>query len=450
MYKKGGGLFDFLGRPSSEGKKLNDRINKLLINIDYSEGKYTSNKSVENLIKWIADLHELDTIINNPNINKNSSGTKVILDKIKLRNNKMGEILINAAQSNNEEYMGLILAELPSLVNYTGKNRVTVLHIVARLGNSKFINLLLENGADIDAKMAGNLTPLHQAVISGDKKSIKALINAGANNSVVNERGHTARNLAEHGTVYNSVPSNFKKIRPLNTRRLPRVGINENLNNTNLPVSPRMGSSKRFRSQNNNVTRVGKIARTNAGPSGLPPLHSRQVRRNVSRGIASRNTNTNRFKKLENRFKALRATTTLSENRAKRIQSLTNRFKALRATTTLSENRAKQIQSLTNRFKALRTPGTGRTTASARRNLPPNLNTRTNSNTLINRAYNAIGIQRAHAPLSSNEELDAELANMAASNTTTSPVLTNKERREVNDEIANLNRIWRERTSTLP
>ena len=168
------------------------------------------------------------------------------------------------------------------------------------------------------------------------------------------------------------------------------------------------------------------MARTNAGPSGLPPLHSRQVRRNVSRGIASRNTNTNRFKKLENRFKALRATTTLSENRAKRIQSLTNRF------------------------KALKTPGTGPNRASGTRRLPPNLNS--NINARINRAYNAIGIQRVHAPRLSNEELDAEIANMAALNTTTSGGLTNEERREVNDEIANLNRIWsqRKKPSAIP
>jgi len=267
MYKKGGGLFDFLGRPSSEVKRLNDRINKLLINIDYSEGKYTSNKSLENLIKWLTNLHELDTIINNPNINKNSAGTKVILDKIKVRNNKMGEILINAAKSNNEEHMGLILAELPMLVNYTGRNKVTALHIVARLGNSKFINVLLDSGADINAKMVGNLTPLHQAVISGDKKSIKALIDAGANNSVVNERGHTARNLAQHGTVYNSVPSNFKKIRPLNTRRLPRAGINENLNNRNPAVNSRTGSSKRPRAYSGVFN--SKRARVNNGQTGL-------------------------------------------------------------------------------------------------------------------------------------------------------------------------------------
>ena len=410
MYKSGGGLFDFLGQTSSQGKKLNDRINKLLINIDYSEGKYTNNKNIENLIKWLTNLHELDTIINNPNINKNSSGTKVILDKIKVRNNKMGEIFVKAAQSNNEEYMGIIIAQLPSIVNYVGKNRVTALHIVARLGNTKFINLLLENGADINAKMAGNLTPLHQAVISGVESSIKALINAGANNSVVNERGHTARNLAQHGTVYNSVPSNFKKIRPLNTRRLPRAGVNENLNNnTRTVVSPRVGSFKRRR-PSNNLSDNSKRMRANANSNRRPPLHPPLVRRNVSRGIASRN---NRFKALENRFKALRGTTTVSANTSERIRKLTNRFKALRAP------------------------------SSARRQLAPNINTR------LNNAYNAVGIQRAHAPQLSNEELDAELANAAALNSSRSGGLSNKDQKEVNEEIANLEGRWNERKRRL-
>jgi hypothetical protein len=429
----GGGLFDFLRRVNSpeekdrkKSKDLNNRINKLLIDIDYCEGVYSNNKSRDNLIKWLKNLQEINTIVDdslqNYNINKNSLGTEAILDKIKIRNNKMGEILIKAAVSNNELDINQIITYLPILVNYTGRNKVTALLIVARHGNTKLINMLLRAGADKNAIMAGKLTPLHQAVISGKKDAVKALINAGANNSVVNDRGHTARNLAKHGTIYNNVPSDFKKIRPLNNgnSNLTRRAMNtETLNNNTRTL---VRSFKRSRNGMNNDFSRTKKARTNLGPSSRPPLYSPQERTNVSRGIgfgarrgvAPNSNRSNRFKKLEERFKALRAPVASASNNNK--------------------TRSNRIKKIGNRFNALRRPS-----ASARRQLPPGMNSVNNLHEVLH------GSRMARAEGTTEAELNAELAEMTASNTSTSGRLSNKNQREVNDEIANLNRIWSQR-----
>lgn len=54
------------------------------------------------------------------------------------------------------------------------------LHVAARLGNVKIINLLCENGADIEGKDSTDMTPLMAATLEGHFEAAEALLEKGA------------------------------------------------------------------------------------------------------------------------------------------------------------------------------------------------------------------------------------------------------------------------------
>ena len=61
------------------------------------------------------------------------------------------------------------------------KNGRTALHVAARRGESKCIQILIEHGAKIDAEDKDNATPLALAAWKRHCIAIRQLINAGAN-----------------------------------------------------------------------------------------------------------------------------------------------------------------------------------------------------------------------------------------------------------------------------
>ena len=65
----------------------------------------------------------------------------------------------------------------------------TALHMAARRGHAKSAELLIINGANINAKTATGVTPLHGAVINGNKETVDLLIANGANINAKNKSG---------------------------------------------------------------------------------------------------------------------------------------------------------------------------------------------------------------------------------------------------------------------
>ncbi len=55
-----------------------------------------------------------------------------------------------------------------------------ILHYAAQLSDERAIKLLIEHGAEIDAKNDRGETPLHLAAFLGNRKNVKALIEKGA------------------------------------------------------------------------------------------------------------------------------------------------------------------------------------------------------------------------------------------------------------------------------
>ena len=68
--------------------------------------------------------------------------------------------------------------------------------LAAHRGDPGVVNMLLERGADIDARNNGGFTPLMFAARQGHDQVIEILLNRGANANIRNERRETAADLA--------------------------------------------------------------------------------------------------------------------------------------------------------------------------------------------------------------------------------------------------------------
>ena len=73
----------------------------------------------------------------------------------------------------------------------------TPLHWAARFGQSQVAELLIAEGADVNAKNVVGQTPLHWAAMAGHKEIIELLIAAGAEVNAKTKRGDTPLDLAE-------------------------------------------------------------------------------------------------------------------------------------------------------------------------------------------------------------------------------------------------------------
>lgn len=75
----------------------------------------------------------------------------------------------------------------------TGK---TSLHYASAQGNGEIVGLLLDNGANIDARDSDGNTPLHDAVYNGQLELVKMLLHRGADCKIQNRSHLTAKNVA--------------------------------------------------------------------------------------------------------------------------------------------------------------------------------------------------------------------------------------------------------------
>ena len=77
-------------------------------------------------------------------------------------------------------------------VNAAGANGLTPLHVAAGNGRAQVVNLLLKNGAKLEARDAKHWkTPLHWAVFGGSAEAARALLDAGADVNAKDGRAQT-------------------------------------------------------------------------------------------------------------------------------------------------------------------------------------------------------------------------------------------------------------------
>ncbi len=83
-------------------------------------------------------------------------------------------------------------------INLNLENFHTPLHGVAYSGHKEVVMLLLQKGADINAKNPHGDTPLHHAVSEGHKEVVKLLLQKGADVTAKNCNGYTPLHFAAH------------------------------------------------------------------------------------------------------------------------------------------------------------------------------------------------------------------------------------------------------------
>lgn len=86
----------------------------------------------------------------------------------------------DAARRDDVSRIRALLATNAGLVKYQGKDDQTPLHVAAREGHTVAVTLLLESGADINAKDVHGCTPLHCAVYASSTPVARLLLDRGA------------------------------------------------------------------------------------------------------------------------------------------------------------------------------------------------------------------------------------------------------------------------------
>ncbi len=92
----------------------------------------------------------------------------------------------------------LELGAAPSAVA-ANPSRVQPLHSAAASRNREIIALLIEHGADVDARQHGGWTALHSAAMHGDAAIARLLLEHGADPELAADDGSTPHDLAEKG-----------------------------------------------------------------------------------------------------------------------------------------------------------------------------------------------------------------------------------------------------------
>lgn len=80
----------------------------------------------------------------------------------------------------------------------TGGGR-TPIHFAAKAGRAKVVKMLLDNGADVNAKTRDGATPLHFAARAKEEKVVKVLLDKGAETNIL-RTGKTSLRSGKYGT----------------------------------------------------------------------------------------------------------------------------------------------------------------------------------------------------------------------------------------------------------
>jgi len=108
--------------------------------------------------------------------------------------------LLSIAASKNFQSIAWLLLDWGADVNAKDRLEVTALHHAAGKGHEAIVHLLLERGANINAKDHSGMTALHHAAYHGHEAIVHLLLERGADINTKNLHRHTSlRDAAEYG-----------------------------------------------------------------------------------------------------------------------------------------------------------------------------------------------------------------------------------------------------------
>jgi ankyrin repeat protein len=166
----------------------------------------SSNDYCKNIIKNCKKLeknHKINNIYNRETLyyllHDDKAHNIILLVKCGLDlNNKFRygfTLLINKCYSGDEKYVELLI-NLGCDINFVS-DPGTALHLASYSGNDKCVSLLINNKIKLNEKDINGNTALHDAVRNGHGYCSKLLIEAGADDSIMNNQQLTALNLAK-------------------------------------------------------------------------------------------------------------------------------------------------------------------------------------------------------------------------------------------------------------
>uniref|UniRef100_A0A182UDD4 MYND-type domain-containing protein n=1 Tax=Anopheles melas TaxID=34690 RepID=A0A182UDD4_9DIPT len=141
-----------------------------------------------------------------------SSDTKPTAPKVVLTADQ--QAIFNRIAKNENSELRLLLSQYKASVDFVDENGMTPLQHAAYKGNKEAVQLLLDQGADVNSsKHEYNYTALHFGALSGSAEVCLKLLLAGADAKAINSVGRTAAQMgafvANHeavGTINNFVP----------------------------------------------------------------------------------------------------------------------------------------------------------------------------------------------------------------------------------------------------
>ena len=113
-----------------------------------------------------------------------------------------------AAANGRNDVIKILLARDPELVNVVDNRDNTPLHWAAMKDKKDTIQLLMENGADIEAKDADGWTPLHYAAAFSSVDTVQTLVDLGANKESKAKDGSNPMDYARRDDVKNYLAGN--------------------------------------------------------------------------------------------------------------------------------------------------------------------------------------------------------------------------------------------------
>ena len=142
----------------------------------------------------------------------NADIVSLLLDNkanIRARDGVDGAMAIHLAAANGRnDVIKVLLAKDPQLVNIVDNRDNTPLHWAAMKDKKDTIELLMENGADIEAKDADGWTPLHYAAAFSSVDTVQTLVNLGADKESKAKDGSNPMDYARQDDVKNYLAGN--------------------------------------------------------------------------------------------------------------------------------------------------------------------------------------------------------------------------------------------------
>lgn len=107
-------------------------------------------------------------------------------------------LLIISSANGNAEIVKLLLSSGALLSDVDANMKATALHAAAYLGYPEVMNILIEQGIDLNIQGPYNgYTALHDAILQNNIEGIKILLDSGAKTDLIGKDGNTPLMLAK-------------------------------------------------------------------------------------------------------------------------------------------------------------------------------------------------------------------------------------------------------------